>query len=167
MKDQSPTTVGRVVKKYCLLMALVVAGLWCTGSEAVALKCATQGATRNLCSSSLSKPSQVNLDLSRRTTRPGGTLKLRIENDSMEDIEYGRAVSLQRYERGRWVRLPEKQVLDVGLVVRAGSASAWQSIHVPADALPGRYRVRKIVTPIDVRAAQPIPLLAYFRACEA
>lgn len=115
---------------------------------------------------SLSLESRVKLDLSKHAVSPGGSLKTRIDNGSTTDLEYGRAQGLQRYEHGRWVKLPEKPVLQPLYVVRAGEVGRWQSLHIPNKAEPGRYRVRRMVTPISSKQSKQHALFGYFNVCK-
>jgi hypothetical protein len=140
--------------------------LWVGGQQAIALKCEARQGGSGSCGPLVNQRKLVELRLSRYSVHPGGTFKSRIKNDSTEDFGYGRARSLQRYEDGRWIRLPEKQVLDIGLVVRAESVSPWQGIHIPAEARPGRYRVRQMVRSIDQQPTSQFPVYAYFRVCK-
>jgi hypothetical protein len=110
---------------------------------------------------------KARLTLSRHAVRPGGTIKVRIENHGTEDLGYGLAKTLQRYEGGRWMQLPGRPVFGVRLVVRANAVGTWQPIHIPNKSAPGRYRVRKKVTPIFSDKPKPLFLFAYFKVCQA
>lgn len=112
-----------------------------------------------------SQASEVKLELSRRLVHPGGAVKARIKNDSEETITHGLSFSLQRFEEGRWVRLPEAPRFLPAFGVRPGAAGPWQWIGIPAKAVPGRYRIRKTASFIESSHPRKVALYGYFRVC--
>jgi hypothetical protein len=110
---------------------------------------------------------KVRLGLSQRTVQPGGVIKSRLENGGMRDLGYGREQTLQRFQNGRWVKLPQENPVFQSLsVVHAGMAGRCQSVHIPATAQHGRYRVRQKVVPLASPKPKRIFLIAYFRVLD-
>lgn len=151
--------IGRV----WLILAVMV-GITCGGAHADPFESSVDNSA-GVRKTSLDLSSSVKLDLSRHAVRPGGTIKSRVDNGSTTDLEYGRAQSLQRYEDGRWVKLPEKPVFQSLYVVQAGEVGRWQSLHIPKKAEHGRYRVRRMVAPIRPKQGKRHSLFGYFTVC--
>jgi Tol biopolymer transport system component len=86
------------------------------------------------------------LRLNRATVRPGGTLRLRLANRSGAAIQYSDPFTLERYESGRWHRLPPVKPFFSPLHGLApGEISPWQTARIPRHDPPGRYRIRKFI----------------------
>jgi hypothetical protein len=100
--------------------------------------------------------------VSQRMDRPGGVIKIRVENGSVGDLAYGLARVLQRFDGGRWVSLPSTPVLQPLIVVRAGMTSRCESVRIPGTAQPGKYRVRKALMSVS-EAHKQISAFGYFR----
>jgi hypothetical protein len=66
---------------------------------------------------------------------------MRIENLGTQDLTYGLAYGLARLEKGSWIKQPTGPFFAPLLSVRAGTASACQTVDIPRHALPGVYRI--------------------------
>jgi hypothetical protein len=86
---------------------------------------------------------KARLGINRTIMRPGGTLRVRIEDLGTKDLSYDLAYQLARRSEGVWTNLPPKAVFGPRLHVRAGTASECQSIEIPRHARLGRYRITK------------------------
>ncbi|HEY5052917.1 MAG TPA: immunoglobulin-like domain-containing protein [Solirubrobacterales bacterium] len=92
-------------------------------------------------------PFKVRLGVDRGSVRPGGQLRVRVEDLGTEDVVYGLAYELARWEGGSWVKQRTGPFFKSRSFVRAGTASACQGIDIPSQAAPGLYRVSKKVAP--------------------
>jgi hypothetical protein len=108
-------------------------------------------------------PFKARLGVGRRSVRPGGKLRVRIEDLGTEDLAYGIAYGLARREAGSWVQQPTGPFLAPLSVVRAGTAGACQRIDIPGQDAPGLYRVQKWVEPVASRHHRTIAVTATFR----
>lgn len=90
---------------------------------------------------------EVRLGLDQKSTRPGGALRMRIENLGTQSVAYGLAYELARFQKGAWVKLPTGPFFAPLLSVPAETASKCQTVDIPRHALPGLYRIRKLVRP--------------------
>jgi hypothetical protein len=134
---------------------------WVLSAESVALRSSTEFCQPSPVTEVQGGP-KVRLGVSQRMVRPGGVIRIRVENGSAGDLAYGRARVLQRFDGGRWVSLPSHPVLDSLFVVRAGMTSRCESVRVPGMAQAGRYRARKKISSVS-EAHKQIPAFGYFR----
>lgn len=108
-------------------------------------------------------PVKARLGINKTTVRPGGAVRVRVENFGATDLGYGLAYELARRERRSWVTLPPEPVFMPRLYVRAGTASECQSIGIPRHAIPGRYRIAKKVRPVGSGRAKEVVVRATFK----
>jgi len=106
---------------------------------------------------------KARLGINKKTVRPGGALRVRIEDFGTKDLAYGLTYELARRDGGSWVKLPPRPVFAPRLYVRAGMASECQSIDIPRDAIPGRYRIAKKVRPVGAGRTKEVVVRATFR----
>lgn len=106
---------------------------------------------------------KARLGISKKTVRPGGALRVRIEDFGTSDLVYDLAYELARRKAGSWVKLPTGPFFAPRLVVSAGTASVCQGIDIPRHAASGLYRIRKSVEPVGSQPRQRIPVEARFR----
>jgi hypothetical protein len=86
----------------------------------------------------------VILKLDRRTVRPGGKLRLRVENLGTDEVSYSDSFTLERHEKGRWLKLPNQGPFFASLHgLSPGAAGQWQVAHITDSDIPGLYRVQK------------------------
>lgn len=141
--------------------SIIVVVSWVLGAESFALRASTDFCHPSPVAEAQSGP-KVRLGVSQQVVRPGGVVKIRVENGSAGDLGYGRARVLQRFDGGRWVSLPSTPVLQPLIVVRAGMTSRCESVRVPGTAQTGKYRVRKMISSVS-EAHKQIPAFGYFR----
>jgi hypothetical protein len=106
---------------------------------------------------------KVRLGLNKKSVRPGGGLRIRVENLGTQDVAYGLAYELARFEKGIWIKLPTGPFFAPRFVVPAGSASSCQKVQIPRHAPPGLYRIRKVVRPAAPSGDQRRVVTATFR----
>lgn len=88
----------------------------------------------------------VGLGLNSKSLRPGAALDFRVENFGTARVSYGEPFSIERFD-GVWsVYLSEAQLGPwhrnlLGLF--SGAVGRCQRVRIPADAPPGKYRLRK------------------------
>ena len=96
---------------------------------------------------------RVRLALSRRVVPPGGRFKVRLENLGTQVMSYGFPYALERHHGGRWRPVPQERAFFMpGLHLQAGEASACQGVRLSAEAEPGLYRIRKLVSVAPIRS---------------
>jgi hypothetical protein len=108
-------------------------------------------------------PFKARLAISGTAVRPGGVLRIRLENVGAGDFSYVLAYGLARRDHGSWTRLPTGPFFAPLLVVRAGTASPCQSVGIPRDADAGRYRVTKKLRRVGSSRTAPVFVRATFR----
>jgi hypothetical protein len=87
----------------------------------------------------------VALHVDRRVARPGSTLELTVENRGPTALEFGLAYRLERWKgRWRWLNRDQAFIL-IAIGVRPGERYE-EKVVLPADLVPGRYRVVKSFT---------------------
>lgn len=76
-------------------------------------------------------------------TTPGGTVKAEVINDSEEEFTYGAAYELERQmgEDFIEVKLPPRPIPEIAYIAAPGETGPPVEVKVPAQALPGQYRV--------------------------
>jgi hypothetical protein len=109
---------------------------WAAGSEVTTLA---------LCQENFGGQASVSLVIDRRSTHPGGVVRIKIVNESHSDISYGLTYGLLRFTKGAWVVIPTPPQFGPRFVLRSGEAGAWQAIHLSKGQDVGRYQVRKII----------------------
>jgi hypothetical protein len=74
---------------------------------------------------------------------PGGKVKARVVNDTAERFTYGLGYELERQQGESFepVKLPRRAVPAIGLIAAPGETGPPVTVRIPADALPGQYRV--------------------------
>lgn len=157
---ERPRSISRLGVAAAAFSIVVVVG-WVLSAESFALRASTDFCQPSPVADAQSGP-KVRVGVSQRVARPGGAVKIRVENGSARDLGYGHARVLQRFDDGRWVSLPSKPVLDLLIVVRAGMTSRCESVRVPRTAQTGKYRVRKMISSVS-EAHKQIPAFGYFR----
>jgi hypothetical protein len=108
-------------------------------------------------------PFKARLGISKPSVRPGGRLRVRIEDLGTEDLAYGVAYGLARREGGSWVKQPTGPFFAPRLVVPAGTAGACQAIHILSHAVAGLYRISKKVGPASGGPSKQVAVRATFR----
>lgn len=89
---------------------------------------------------------EARLGIDRRKIKPGGKLRVRIENLGTTMIGYGYPYGLQRRKRGSWIAVPTGPFLLPLLGLPAGEAGECQVIRLAPNAPPGPYRISKSVS---------------------
>lgn len=151
-------------------LTLMLAGSCCVlQSIATARSVTRSGAAGQFCS----KPtigveegaSAVNarLGINKKTVRPGGTLRVRIEDFGTRGLAYSLTYGLARRNGGSWVKLPPRPIFAPRLYVPAGTASECQSIDIPRGAIAGRYRITKKVRLVGTSRTKELVVRATFR----
>jgi hypothetical protein len=80
------------------------------------------------------------------TVRPGGSVRIRLENRGTEGVSYALPFTLEHREHGRWVKLPSQGPFFAPLFGLApGTAGEWQKVEIDRSDPPGAYRVQKRV----------------------
>jgi hypothetical protein len=100
--------------------------------------------------------SDVTLRIDKDRVSTGGVSRVRIENYSGREIAYGYEYELARFRQGVWVRLKSRPVFEPRLGLPPGAVSGWQRVHIPREAAPGRYRLRKWVEYVSDEVKFPI-----------
>lgn len=92
---------------------------------------------------------KARLRVDRRTYRPGQKVLSRLENLGTRTMTYGEEFEVQRLARGKWVAAPDLtpngSLLWLG-VSGPGAYGVCNSVRLPKDVAPGRYRIVKPVT---------------------
>lgn len=85
----------------------------------------------------------LSVEVTPASVAPGGVVKARVVNDSGEQFTYGLAYELERQSGNTFepVKLPPRPVPEIGLVAMPGETGPPVTVRIPADALPGQYRV--------------------------
>lgn len=93
---------------------------------------------------------QVKLGLARDVVQPGQRIFSRLENYGTKTVAYGEDFGIQRLEGWEWVSQPDL-VGDYWLlwlgILSPGRTGLCNSVTLPDDTKPGRYRVVKSVEP--------------------
>lgn len=76
-------------------------------------------------------------------TTPGGTVKAEVVNNSDEKFTYGAAYELERQMGDDFVEvnLPPRPIPEIAYIAAPGETGPSVEVKVPAQALPGQYRV--------------------------
>lgn len=156
-RSKNLSRLGAVAAAFSIVVVLS----WVLSAESFALRASTDFCQPSPVAEVQNGP-KVRIGVSQRVARPGDDVKIRVENGSARDLGYGHARLVQRFDRGRWVSLPSKPVLDLLIVVRSGMTSRCESVHVPGTAQTGKYRVRKMISSVS-EAHKQIPAFGYFR----
>jgi hypothetical protein len=89
----------------------------------------------------------VKLALEREMVEPGQLLQFRVQNQGTTRASYGTPFSVERFDGSKWaVYLGEDELgpwRRILYKVYGGTAGRCQSLTLPADTGPGRYRIRK------------------------
>jgi hypothetical protein len=93
---------------------------------------------------------KVKLGLARDEVQPGQRIFSRLENYGTETVHYGEAFGIQRLEGGEWMGQPDL-VRGIWLrwlgILGPGRTGLCNSVSLPDDMEPGRYRIVKSVEP--------------------
>lgn len=144
-------------KMACSLSAMLAIAL-CVGIPSPAVGVNFGGRTLAAQSSSANR---IILHIDRKAARPGGSVRVKIENDSSREIAYGLEFELARSVSGHWRKLPGQPVFAPRFSLPPAGVGPWQWISVPRQASSGRYRVRKWVEPSG-SAKRRVPIIAIF-----
>jgi len=108
---------------------------------------------------------KVRLGLARAVVRPGQRVYSRLENFGTETVGYGESFTVQRREGGRWVGQPDLTpdlwLLWLGFLPPGGTGLC-NSVTLPDDTSPGRYRFVKQVQPGPGHRRKGVTLTAPF-----
>lgn len=86
----------------------------------------------------------VILKLNPVVVHPGGKVRMRLENLGAESVSYGNPFTLERYEKGRWLRLPSQGPFFAPMHgLSPGKVGDWQVVEIDKSDPPGLYRVQK------------------------
>jgi hypothetical protein len=89
---------------------------------------------------------KVKLEISDEVVRPGGKVKIRLENRGTKWLIYTTYFVVGRWEAGHWIRLPKKVLGALrDFPLNSGEAARCQKVVIPQQAPPGTYRVWKTV----------------------
>lgn len=83
-----------------------------------------------------------------RVVQPGQKVRATLRNESSHFITFGVAFKVEELVEGRWVKASffrHGVWTDQRIGMGAGGVYPVGRVHIPADADPGRYRVRKVV----------------------
>ncbi len=108
-------------------------------------------------------PFKARMGISETAVRPGGVLRIRLENVGAGDLSYGLAYELARRAHGSWTKVPTGPFFAPLYVVRAGTVSPCESVDIPRDADPGRYRITKKLRPVGPGRTAPVVVRATFQ----
>jgi hypothetical protein len=128
---------------------------WLYGDFSVVAQSASAAQDRSMATSQKSPSSADRSDASsrikarllpdRRSTHPGGIVRVRVVNEGHEDVAYGLPYRLFYFKKGIWVALPAPPQFGPRFVLRGGELGSWQIIRLSKRVLPGMYRVEKVV----------------------
>ena len=89
---------------------------------------------------------RAELRLGATSVRVGGTLPLQVVNTSTGCLTLGVGYSFERLQDGGWVAVPSNQLfITLAVLLGPGQTYAKQA-QIPADFVPGTYRVVDSVT---------------------
>ena len=108
-------------------------------------------------------PFKARLAISGTAAKPGGVLRIRLENLGTGNLSYVLPYELARQTHGSWTRLPTGPFFLPRSVMTAGTASPCQIVKIPRDADQGRYRVTKKLGRVDSDRTAPLVVRATFR----
>jgi hypothetical protein len=100
---------------------------------------------------------RAELRLGAASVPAGGTLPLQVVNTSTGCLTLGVGYSFERLHDGVWVAVPSNQMFITLAVLLAPGETYAKPAVVPADAVPGTYRVLD-----SAYGAAPVPLVAQF-----
>lgn len=110
------------------------------------------------------------LGLSRDALRPGQRLLIRVENYGSEIVTYGESFRVQRFEDGAWVPAADLSrnlwLSWLGGLIPGGTGQC-NSLSLPSDTPPGRYRIVKQVGTIRWPRGRRSQLTAQFEVVES
>jgi len=164
--DQTGQRRRRKTALSCLLVLIALWGCWGAHSY-VDLEIA-RGAGSGFCSEPAlaidqSSPFRVRLSTSAAVVAPRGKLKIRVENLGREHVAYGLAYRLARFRKGVWINLPTGPFFAPRKTLASGRAGECQVIHIGPDAQPGRYRIVKRISPMEIHERRARNVRAFFR----
>lgn len=140
------------------LVALALSIIGSVEAQAVARSKtdASQATCKEVCDLNASKCSRCDylatrtldavLELSRLRVRRGGKFRVRVNNVGKAEVRYADLFTLERYEKGHWLRLAGQGPFFAPLhELSAGVAGPWQVVDISRSSPPGLYRVQKWV----------------------
>jgi len=92
----------------------------------------------------------VRLGVDVKSINPGSVLSFRLENLGTQEIRSGLEYVIEKKVSGTWheAAFGATKFLQSLSLVAAGQAGRCQRLQIPKSAEDGRYRVRKVVTPL-------------------
>lgn len=168
-------TFGRVemrtVTRYlvCGTLVVLVLAILCGGSLSAASSWRTAAdVSTRFCEAPVRvqedpPPIKARLAISGTAVKPGGVLRIRLENLGAGHLSYGFAYELARQAHGSWIKLPTGPFFAPLLGLPAGTASPCQIVKIPRDEDPGRYRVTKKLGRVGSDQTSRLVVRATFR----
>lgn len=98
------------------------------------------------CAERIASVASVVMRVEPAAVRPGGSVRIRLENRGAEGASYGLPFTLERRDNRRWIRLPSQGPFFLPLLgLPPGKVGEWQRVEIDGSDPPGRYRVQKRV----------------------